>query len=94
MQISTTAPNGRHYIKHTRLGTDHFVGNMSPGWEFFWKAPDTGVGTVTFYFACNMANGDFWLTGDFIYTRLRPGDPVVVHVQRGPAMMYVSFEMD
>ena len=63
---TSTAANGREYIKHTLSGTA-FGTTGSHQWDFAWTAPDSGTGAVTFWFAGNAANGDFTNLGDRIY---------------------------
>lgn len=58
----------RTYVKHTSAGTS--LGTTgSNAWQFDWTAPAEGTGEVTFYVAGNAANGNFFNTGDRIYTR-------------------------
>ena len=71
--------NSKQYIKHTSVGTAQDT-NDANGWKFQWTAPDTNVGPITFYAAGNAANGDFNLTGDYIYTTQEGSVPVVAGV--------------
>jgi hypothetical protein len=59
---------GREYIKHQSAGTDNGTPDVAPGWSLKWIANDGVTGTVTFYAAGNAANGNFFNTGDYIYT--------------------------
>lgn len=55
------------YINHN--SASNFLNQTgSASWEFFWTAPSTNLGSVTFYAAGNAANGNFANTGDNIYT--------------------------
>lgn len=50
-----------------------FAGRLAPSagsksWSFSWTAPAAGTGSVTFYAATNVANGDGGTGGDQIYT--------------------------
>jgi uncharacterized repeat protein (TIGR01451 family) len=58
--------NSRQYVEHTAVGT--FPGQQNgASWTFNWTAPQTDVGTVTFYTAGNHANNDGNTSGDYIY---------------------------
>lgn len=58
--------NARQYIEHTSAGT--FAGQQNgASWMFDWTAPQTDVGTITFYAAGNHANNDGNTSGDHIY---------------------------
>ncbi len=58
--VNTSSATGRQYVGHKAAD-----GNTK-AWSFKWRTPHTG--NVTFYYTCNMANGD----GD----DLTPGDSV------------------
>lgn len=59
---STESLLGRNYIGHSAANSDN-------NWVFAWTAPpaDSATGAITFYLACNMANGDGTNNGDSIY---------------------------
>jgi hypothetical protein len=62
----TQTINNNSAVTHTSAGSTAPVpGGM--GWTFFWTAPATTVGDVTFYAAINVANGNGQNTGDQIY---------------------------
>ncbi len=54
--------NSRDYATHT--STSNAGGSV---WAWTWNAPATDVGSVTFYVATNVANGDGTTGGDEIY---------------------------
>ncbi len=57
---------GRQYIQHNFSGT--FQGQQREvSWSFFWTAPSTDVGTITFYAAGNQADNNGNNSGDQIY---------------------------
>ena len=62
------AGSGRHYVKHTSVGTDPGPPDTSPGWTVKWVSPSVNPGAVTFFLAGNAANGNGATSGDFIYT--------------------------
>lgn len=71
-QVSSFAPLGREYIKHTSLGTAAGQGDMH-AWSFSWTAPPEDVGSVTFYAAGNASDNNnlqirIGTSGDFVYT--------------------------
>ena len=78
--------NGKQYIKQTAIGAAAGT-NDENGWEFQWTAPDTDVGPITFYAAGNAANGDFGITGDYIYTEQAESTPPI------PIVAGVSLEI-
>lgn len=58
---------GRQYIQHNSNGT--FQGQRgAASWSFYWTAPSTDAGTITFYAAGNQADNNGSNTGDRIYT--------------------------
>lgn len=62
----TQTLNNNSAVTHTAAGS------MAPepggmGWTFFWTAPATTVGDITFYAAINVANGNGANSGDQIY---------------------------
>lgn len=58
---------GRFYAQHTANGT--YGGSRGEvAWSFFWKAPSTDLGPVSFYAAGNAGNGDHTDFYDYIYT--------------------------
>ena len=78
--------NNKQYIKQTLIGTAQGT-NDSHSWEFQWTAPDADIGPITFYAAGNAANGDFGLSGDYIYTAQGESTPPV------PVVAGVSLEI-
>lgn len=65
--LETKFQGALQFINHTSQST--FLNQTgSASWEFFWTAPSSNVGTVTFYAAGNAANGNGANTGDNIYT--------------------------
>ena len=78
--------NNKQYIKQTSIGTAQGT-NDSHSWEFQWTAPDADIGPITFYTAGNAANGDFGLSGDYIYTAQGASTPPV------PVVAGVSLEI-
>ena len=58
-----TSAGGRNYANHT--ATSNNEGNFAWVWE--WNAPAVDMGSVTFYVATNIANGNGNNTGDVIY---------------------------
>lgn len=73
--LNDAGPGGnRQYIEHNLQGT--FNGRTGGAvWSFFWQAPATNVGPVTFYAAGNQANGDSENTGDDIFTARAVSQP-------------------
>ena len=74
--------NSKQYIQHIANGTAQGTTDAN-SWEFQWTAPNADVGPITFYAAGNAANGDFGITGDYIYTaqgKSTPPIPVVAGV--------------
>lgn len=55
--------SGRDYATHTV--SSNLEGNVE--WVWDWTAPSTDLGTLTFYVATNIANGNSNITGDTIY---------------------------
>ena len=51
------------------------IGTGSYTFDFDWTAPSTNVGTVTFYFAGNAANGNGGTTNDYIYSGVQTAIP-------------------
>ncbi|HJQ24269.1 MAG TPA: choice-of-anchor V domain-containing protein [Blastocatellia bacterium] len=74
-----TGFGGRQYIEHTELGTFPNAAN-SRVWQVRWTAPDTDIGTVSFYIAGNAANGDRTNQQDYIYTNKFFADSPTSHV--------------
>src|SRR5262249_22297388 len=67
-QTQTNSVNGnpRQYINHTSAGS--LPSSSGRGvWVFKWKAPAQSVGSITFYFVGNAANGNLSTEGDTIY---------------------------
>jgi hypothetical protein len=58
---SAEALLSRNYIGHKNA-------NSNGDWVFQWTAPSSDSGAITFYYACNLANGDNATSGDNIYT--------------------------
>lgn len=57
------------YLQQTFSGSQaNPAGTKS--WSFSWTAPATGTGTVSFYVATNIANGNSGTSGDQIYTNV------------------------
>ena len=58
------------YITHTEAGSLGEVGEgfYSVMWNFDWQAPVDFEGSVTFYAAGNISNGDGTSSGDLIFT--------------------------
>ncbi len=61
----TKLTNSNHAVTQKSGGTT--PSGASKSWSFDWKAPDAGVGSVTFYAAFNAADGDGSTSGDAIY---------------------------
>jgi len=59
-ETSTATVNNRRYLRQTSSGSN------SGMWSFKWVAPSEDVGTVTFYYSVNKANGNSSTTGDQI----------------------------
>ena len=78
--------NSKQYIKQTSIGTSQGT-NDAHSWAFEWTAPDADIGPITFYAAGNAANGDFNLTGDYIYTAQGESTPPI------PIVAGVSLEV-
>jgi hypothetical protein len=64
--------SGVQVVGSTKYGTHTSGGTLgstdSKIWKMKWTAPATNVGTITFYAACNAANGNNDESGDHIYT--------------------------
>ena len=58
-----TSASGKNYANHKL--TSNLEGNVA--WEWTWNAPVTDAGSVTFYVAVNVANGNGNTLGDVIY---------------------------
>jgi len=58
-------PTPNQYLTHT------FDGHMLSSWQATFTVPNPAPRAFTFYAAFNQANGDQWLTGDYIHTRSR-----------------------
>jgi len=69
-QLSEDSEGTEDYLKQTIDGTydDTFDGPVT--WTFDWTAPDASLDGVTIYVAGNATNGDFSLSGDYVYTRV------------------------
>lgn len=70
--VNTSSATARQYVGH------RLADGTTKAWSFKWRTPHTG--SVTFYYCCNMANGD----GD----DLTPGDSVyaaTTTIAAGPA---------
>jgi hypothetical protein len=61
-KVTASTSNGRSYVHH-------FNATTTAVYTFQWQAPPTNVGIVTFYAACNAANGNALGTGDFIHLK-------------------------
>jgi hypothetical protein len=64
--IPTNSSDNNKYITHTYAS--NFSTNHSETWVFEWVAPAAGSGSITFYGAFNVANGDGYQSYDTIYT--------------------------
>jgi len=65
---SETGAGGRQYIEHTKIGTAApFTGSRN--FSVRWTAPETDIGTVSFWVAGNAADDDGTNQGDYIYTK-------------------------
>lgn len=73
-QIKTATVNmvARKNVVHQKNAG---IGTGSYTFDFDWTAPMTNVGTVTFYFAGNAANGNGGTTNDYIYSGLQTATP-------------------
>lgn len=82
-----TGIGGRQYIEHTEIGVFP-TGLSNRTWAIRWTAPSTDIGTVSFWFAGNAADGDGTNQGDYIYTRRvssdSPTSAVIVSLQSQP----------
>lgn len=60
--LESSSQTGRKYVGHKAANA------TTKAWSFKWKAPHSGA--VTFYYTCNMANGDGveYLPGDSVYS--------------------------
>jgi hypothetical protein len=66
-QVIPSPINTRTYVEQTSSGiTPSIAGEIQ--WTFTWQAPPERVGRVTFYAAGNAGDGDFSVSGDYIYT--------------------------
>jgi hypothetical protein len=68
VDINTQAvghPNSNQYLTHT------FEGHMLSSWQGTFTIPSPAPRAFSFHAAFNQANGDAWLTGDYIHTRSR-----------------------
>ena len=79
--------NSKQYIMHTAEGSAPRIPNEERQWTLKWTAPDADIGPITFYAAGNVANGDFGITGDYIYTTQEESTPPV------PTVAGVSLEI-
>jgi len=75
-RTQSSVSSGLSYVKHTSGGTS------SGTWTFNWQAPQTDVGTVTFYAAGNAANGNGGSSGDYIYTTALTANASVTAVEQ------------
>ena len=64
--IPTTSVDNNKYITHTYAS--NFSSSHYETWTFGWIAPPKESGSVTFYGAFNVANGDGYQSYDTIYT--------------------------
>lgn len=64
MGAQTQLANNNKSVTHKSAGT---TGSGSKSWTFSWTAPAASTGTVTFYAACNTANGNGNNSGDVIH---------------------------
>ena len=78
--------DSKQYIMHTSAGSAQGT-NDENQWTVEWTAPDADIGSITFYAAGNAANGDFGITGDYIYTTSEESTPPV------PTVAGVSLEI-
>ena len=78
--------DSKQYIMHTSAGSAQGT-NDENQWTVEWTAPDADIGPITFYAAGNAANGDFGITGDYIYTTSEESTPPV------PTVAGVSLEI-
>ncbi|MES2590215.1 MAG: choice-of-anchor V domain-containing protein [Bacteroidota bacterium] len=53
----------KEYANHTSISSTNAIST----WSWFWTAPSTNVGNVTFYIATNKANDNGGMNGDVIY---------------------------
>jgi len=67
-QLSHSSALNRDYVKQTADGTFDGTLDGPVSWNFRWIAPNTRLGTVTFYAAGLAADGDMTVTGDSVYT--------------------------
>ena len=76
-QISEDSGGTVDYLKQTFDGTREGTIDGPVSWTFDWAAPDATQDGVTFYLAGNAGDGNFSLTGDYIYTEVYPLSPSV-----------------
>ena len=62
----TQLTNSGSAMTHTLAGSFPIV-DSTAAWTFFWEAPSTSVGEITFYAAVNTANGNNANSGDQIH---------------------------
>ncbi len=62
---TTTKIVSTKYVTHQLAG---ITGSNTKTWSFDWTAPAVGSGSVTFYGAFNICNGNGSKSGDFIHT--------------------------
>ena len=62
----TQLTNDNAAMTHTLAGTTPLL-DTATTWSFFWTAPPSLIGNITFYAAINGANGDGTNAGDQIY---------------------------
>lgn len=60
------ASGSKNRVTHTKTGTA--LVNGEANWNVEWHAPDTDMGTVSFYAVFNAANGNGNTSGDSIFT--------------------------
>lgn len=60
---SISSSGSKEYVNHTSSSSTNNVST----WSWFWTAPSTNVGNVTFYVATNKANDNGGTGGDVIY---------------------------
>lgn len=72
--LDKSAPHPGGCLNEERVWTEHtYAGNSSNDsgvsrWSYSWRAPQDGVGSITFYLAVLEADNDLSETGDHVYT--------------------------
>lgn len=86
--VTQFSGTGQHYVSHTLAGTNQ------NSWQVRWRAPDVGVGTVTFYAAAVAANGNGSNKGDYVYTAAHEVDEALTAVREDKLPdVFQTFEM-